>query len=307
MTTDTARGEVDGLRLWTAVLAKRGDVAQQHMVRRLVDRVAPLLDRVIETFPTYTLHNATHARNVAELMADLLGPDIAKLTALEAAMLILAAYLHDIGMVFDADVLSSLHQEPEWESFLQNHPAAFVALKNNADVVTPDVAEQYCRVRHAERVFVHLDRIASEDLRWGSVSLRDALGDLCRSHMMGPEELRATNSLSTNFLAQADLRFCAILLRLADILDFDGSRSPEAVYRHLGLARRDTPRRTASDVEWRKHLCSEGVRFPAGNMRRAPRGSNSTSSLDRTIRLWSTTLGSIWTRSRRSLNRVMRC
>src|SRR5262249_45471930 len=83
-----------------------------------------------------------------------------------------------------------------------------------------------------------------------------------RSHDKSIEHLRGSNELVTNGVYGADLRFCAIVLRLADILDFDNTRSPESVYKHLGLARRDEPRKERSDVEWLKHLCSAGVRFP---------------------------------------------
>src|ERR1051326_8477963 len=69
-------------------------------------------------------------------------------------------------------------------------------------------------------------------------------------------------SLETNYLGQADLRFCAILLRLGDILDFDGSRSPQMVYKFLRLERRRNRKETTSDSEWRKHLASDGFRFP---------------------------------------------
>src|SRR5215210_3080299 len=133
--------QLEQLPLWD-VLEKKATDAQRAGIRELVEGAAAILDRVIETFPAYTLHNSTHAANVANLMAELLGP------------------------------------------------------------------------------------------------------------------------LPTDFRGEADLRFCAVLLRLADILDFDRTRSPEAVYEHLGLSRRIDPRQDTSDVEWRKHLCSEGFRFP---------------------------------------------
>jgi hypothetical protein len=50
-------------------------------------------------------------------------------------------------------------------------------------------------------------------------------------------------------LGKADLLFCAILLRLADILDFDNSRTPDEVYTYLELARsRRKPDGTTQDA-----------------------------------------------------------
>jgi hypothetical protein len=56
---------------------------------------------------------------------------------------------------------------------------------------------------------------------------------------------------------------CAILLRLADILDLDDTRSPIAVYDHLRLAKASVGSRAVSDAEWTKHMASCGFRFPA--------------------------------------------
>lgn len=253
--------EAERLLLWE-VLEKTKDVDKQKMVKDLIEHAAALLDRVIETFPTYTLHNRYHARNVVARMADLLGEDIGKVTPLEAALLMLSAYFHDIGMVFTEEERAGLAQEPEWRQFLDRHPRAYLAVQGR-NPIPVEIAEWYCRWRHADRVYVHLDRPERPPLRWGVAPLRDGLGELCRSHNWSATEVTNAQKLSSGFLAgQADLRFCAILLRLADILDFDRSRAPEAVYRHLGLERRRTKRERDSDVEWLKHLRSDGFRFP---------------------------------------------
>lgn len=56
----------------------------------------------VDTFPAYALHDRQHAENVLRLMERLPGPAVDQLTPLEAAMLILSAYLHDIGMTASA-------------------------------------------------------------------------------------------------------------------------------------------------------------------------------------------------------------
>lgn len=199
-------------------------------------------------------------------MAKLLGERVQDLTPIEAAFLILAAYWHDIGMVFKAEERARLIEEPEWVEFLQNHADAYLAVHGDLTSEPPlEIAEWYCRWRHADRVFEYLNGGAPQGLsfRWGVLDLREALGNLCRSHNESIDRIQANTVLKTDFRAgEADLRFCAILLRLADILDFDRTRSPESVYQFLGLKRRSDPREQASDVEWRKHLAAEGFVFP---------------------------------------------
>ena len=61
-------------RLWEVFEKKTKDKPeQQGMVKKLVQRASDRLSQVQDTFPTYTLHNYTHALNVVNLMGDLLG------------------------------------------------------------------------------------------------------------------------------------------------------------------------------------------------------------------------------------------
>jgi hypothetical protein len=248
--------KVEQLPLWNVL--KKAEDRQRAAVKELIEGAAALLDRVVETFPRYTLHNSTHAANVVGLMSQLLGPRQQDLHPLEAAFLLLSAFYHDIGMVFDMDTRARLTEEPEWKLFLQAKPDAYLAVQK-AGSIPPDIAEWYCRLRHAERVYVFLNAIPEECLKWKQTSIREELGRVCESHNQNADALRA---LPTDFRGEADLRFCAILLRLADILDFDRSRTPSEVYDFLGLADRANPQEATSDTEWRKHLCSEGFRFP---------------------------------------------
>jgi|SRR6185312_9009130 len=250
--------QVEQLPLWDILKSKKVDDAQRAGIKKLIEHAAAILDRVIETFPTYTLHNSVHAENVVRLMDQLLGPRRKDLRPLEAALLMLSAFYHDIGMVFKEEERSRLSEEPDWKLFLNSKPDAYLGVKKSG--ITPEIAEWYCRWRHADRVYVYLNPLSEARLKWGTTSFREELGEVCRSHNLDTAVL---HKLRSDFRGEADLRFCAILLRLADILDFDRSRSPEAVYEHLGLSHRTLPRQTASDVEWQKHLCSEGFQFPA--------------------------------------------
>ena len=194
----------------------------------------------------------------------LTGDAITQITALEGAILILSAYLHDIGMVFTEDERLTLKLDPAFQRFLNQNPAAFVKMTMGEDLPV-DVAESYCRWIHPDRVHVYLGSLDPQQLRWGTPSIARHVGVVCESHGWDTAQLKGNSDLLIDFLAEADLLFCAIILRLADILDFDNSRSPEEVYAYLGIGQASTPRKKQSDVEWQKHLCSDGFRFPSGD------------------------------------------
>ncbi|WP_250035864.1 HD domain-containing protein [Paractinoplanes maris] len=247
--------------LW-AHFSSCADEKQRLMVRALVDELEPLLGRIVETFPTYTLHDGNHALNVIRHMGSLLGAQVQHLDPLEAAFLILSAYSHDVGMLFHPDELEGLRGESKFDHFLKLHPSAYIELKENGDVLTPGVAEWYCRWRHADRVFVHLNAIPDERFLWGVVSIRDMLGEVCRSHNADASVLKSDEDFPIDYLGRADLKFCAVLLRLADILDFDRSRSPESVFRFLGLEHATGRQLKTSLGQWQKHFASDGFVFP---------------------------------------------
>src|SRR5438309_7834426 len=109
--------ELKSLPLWKA-FAERATDKQKVIVADAAENAANRLDRVIETFPNYTLHNRVHALNVVKRMGELLGPHLDRVSALEGAFLILSAYLHDIGMVFTNEERASIASEERFSAFL---------------------------------------------------------------------------------------------------------------------------------------------------------------------------------------------
>ena len=247
------------MKLWQ-ILESGGGAQNIANVHKLVDYAAGKLILVRETFPDYTMHDRQHAENVIAMVEQLLGPDIGKVAPLEAAMLILAAYYHDIGMVYHPDELAALVEEEDFQDFLDENPSAYLRV-HQGDGIRRDVIVEYCRARHADRVSEHLFQIEPDTLAWDGVGIAEALATLCQSHNQDLGALRSER-FPTAFLAVCDLRMCAILLRLADILDFDETRSPTAVYDHLRLAGAAEGPGAISNTEWSKHMAARGFRFP---------------------------------------------
>src|SRR5258708_5313013 len=148
----------DGLELWKYFTEKSGATANQvTLVKNLVDYALPLLERYIDTFPKYTLHNLRHQQNIVKLMGDLLGPDLKKLTSLECAILILSAVFHDLGMVFQKTEMAEIEKETLFKSFLATNAKAKLQYERTNEVLDTSLTEWYCRWAHAKRVWAYLD------------------------------------------------------------------------------------------------------------------------------------------------------
>ncbi len=84
----------------------------QGLVLGVADLVGPHLDQIQQTFEQYTQHNLEHSRNVAEHMARIVpGATLAQLNALELSLLLLAALLHDVGMVVSTQEGERSHRQ----------------------------------------------------------------------------------------------------------------------------------------------------------------------------------------------------
>lgn len=257
-----------GLSVWEHFQNTSGATPEHKtLVNAHIAIAMPLLDQYIKAFPKYTLHNNRHQINIIKLMGDLLGEDVVKLSALECAMLILSTVYHDIGMVFNDAELDNVSNEPEFKVFLEENTRAKLEYEENDQKATQALIEWYCRWMHAKRVWIYLNKANSANpLRWDNVSIKDKLGHLCESHNLTFQEIISDlDTFNNDYLGKCDLIFCSILLRLADILDFDNSRSPKSVYEFLELDNPKNKLDAYSKIEWEKHLNSNGFEFKREN------------------------------------------
>ena len=56
-----------------------------------------------------------------------------------------------------------------------------------------------------------------------------------------------------------NLQFCASILRIVDILDFDFERTPTTLFNSLGLYYKDLPTASVSLKEWKKHMAVHSI------------------------------------------------
>ena len=255
--------------LYAALEARRPDGA--HCIRLLeacMDDIEDLLHSggggASEDF---TLHDDGHAFRVAQRMSDILGEQLARISVYDLTMLLLSAYLHDIGMTparprvdahfaylrrgdrsrLDDNEVRSL------QKWLDDFHGGLVP-PVIGDAANPE-GERFLRL-----LMAHYARSRHND--WSEAWIRERLADerdpyygwledlvrLCRSHHEGYERLRGDDfdpQLIGSPAGYLHLRHCACILRVADVLEFDPERTPDVVFEHRGIDE-------SSAIYWRK-------------------------------------------------------
>ncbi len=266
-------------------------------VELVAQRAEWISGQVIRRLPQYTLHDGTHLLNVLSIMEALLSAaTVEKLTPLECALCILAAFTHDLGMVWtDEDVARYLDapgsaENQEWlrhrdgyqeelrqiERWKQRESAARdandtteeVQARSRVNYLEGHLLAEFIRKKHTGDTgpILHWFKRLEDDagnaslFRYGSFDFKRLLAQLAISHgqsigwlreaLVGSDQPdrfhRLAGGESVNFA------FPGLLLRLADIMDFDISRAPTILFRHFGIEN------AVSILEWEKHMAISG-------------------------------------------------
>jgi hypothetical protein len=211
--------------------------AAKAQINELVRRACVMLDQAHESAPAYTHHGSKHSVRVIENASQLLGGRVAQIHWLEASMVIVAAFYHDVGTVSMAD-----------EAYAVDiHPAGLNTEVDRLDLIQSDYPGS-----PLARLLARLGSMPSDLFVWDGIPVRQEIEKICWVQATSSGLLQLS-ALRSNF-RDADARFCAALLRLAADLDFCVRRDPRPVYRKLGLAPRSSPGRNSSDVEWLNRL-----------------------------------------------------
>ena len=219
-------------------------------VKMVCEEGIKLSKSIILTFPNFTLHDETHIHNVCDWMVDLLGASgVKELTANEAAMLLMSACCHDIGMAVSTEQGKNLIQDMTgeylptlWEKYFNNYPHDFE--KRNDKKEQDRILRNYVRVNHHKRIGEH--EIWRDELDSYGIYFENLI-TLCESH---GEDLGKLDDVD---IEECDIKLCAVLLRLADILDFDCTRVPDVLFKHIGLYSPKNKEEEISRNEWYKN------------------------------------------------------
>ena len=231
---------------------------------------------IIRHMGEFTLHDGDHLFRVLHLMERLMPEEtIKKLSSPELLLLIISAFFHDIGMApEEKEVLAwkkiwdydpTLNDEEkinydDFKRFFSSRPEDKKKLdeliskgqNSQAGLIKSYLITEYIRQTHADRARDIIEKDWSNKIIFREIDLTVELAQICYSHN---EDALKLLDLDKNLLCgsgiYASLPLVGVILRLADILDFDGKRTPSILYSHLYV------RNPISVKEWNKHRAVE--------------------------------------------------
>jgi hypothetical protein len=244
-------------------------------VSRVCRWAAQRMKRMQALHEQYTLHDEVHLRRVTALMALVMPEEVLRgLNPIELALLILAAHLHDQGMIPDRERLERIRagEDRELKDFerrwlLDNPKLREVREKQRDATLSEDSKERYRIVEQQLRDAMITDVIRRDHGRRSAEIVRERYGDgdlltvddvhlapflakLCESHERPTTWISEANGFGIDERLgsyDVNLHYLAHVLRLADILDFDRDRVPEPLYKNINFTSEVSLR------EWNKH------------------------------------------------------
>lgn len=281
-TIDANINHIKETSLWKKLNNNPSDVAQF-----LSNNIIPIADEVLErsklipiNFKEYTLHDQNHLLRVVEISSMILGEMIDKINPLEISILILASLMHDQGMIITNEEYLELQNQQDYLVFRDNwfldHPNRMeivkelnsttcnaiekVRLAKCVNELDQALLTDHLRNNHGSRSADYILNQFGSDKRLEvfGVNLSPYIAKLAESHCYSVEhfkELRNFNYDEQIGQLKVNLPYLGVILRLADILDFDNERTPDVLFRSIHFTSK------TSLLEWNKHRGVKGWRI----------------------------------------------
>ena len=216
----------------------KGNAELNSSIQNCEKEITPILQRFITNFPDYTDHSFNHSKTVINYSEYLLANESKKLNVDEIYILIMASYLHDIGMCPTTRMKKEIKSRPEFKGSRKKF-------------------EDYLRDIHHEEsykyVITHWKKLHIVNETYaeaiGLVAMGHRLVDLLDFSRYNPE---FPVKSGTEIIC---LPYLACILRLADELDITNDRTPDLLYNEY------LPENRISKKEWEKHKANYFVNF----------------------------------------------
>ena len=223
---------------------------------QVMEKIQVILNKSGTTPKDFTLHDSSHSFRVAERMWDLI-PDKTKeiLSAFELGFLLLSAYLHDIGMnprfskvqshllFLTTNSKDQLTEEEiqEFQKWIDDN------LKSQTIDITKEtindldstnyILTYYVRFKHNDWSEEWIkENLLSETLSLYPRWIEDIIS-VCKSHHYDMDSLLETD-FDPKYVQSSNihLRYLAICLRVADVMENDPERTPDILLNYRDIA-----------------------------------------------------------------------
>ena len=207
----------------------RNEAPEYHRIfKDNVKACQKLLSSYTALFPTYTDHSSLHSMQLINFCNSMVGKNIEKLNADEIFVLLMAAYLHDVGM--------GLSRE-DFEEFSAQMPMVAAYRKEHPEEEGSEVVRRF----HNELSGCYIRKYASA-LELPSAQHLHAIVQVSRGHRKldlndeteFPRQYRLENGNVVR------LAYLAALIRLADELDIAADRNFDFVYHMEDVSRKQS-------------------------------------------------------------------
>ena len=199
-----------------------------------------------------------------------------KMNPIEISLLILSAYFHDQGMILDKKEYEDLYSDSKFLIFKDDweieHPnlkevqeKLFGKTLNHEEIerciqtkqeLLQILISDYIRDSHAQRSSLFAKSYANDKrLDIAGINLSSYIAKLCYSHCKAISDLTPTNEYYYDESIgqyKINMPYLALVLRLADILDFDRDRTPDSLFKTIHF------NNNISIREWEKHRSVQG-------------------------------------------------
>ncbi|MBS1663642.1 MAG: ATP-binding protein [Bacteroidetes bacterium] len=247
-------------KIYQALKTRQGDYAAFAFNFLNRPEVMPAIEQILNKGGTtpkdFTLHDAEHSFRVAERMWELM-PEKTKsiLSDYDLTLLLLSAYLHDIGMSPDYDSVQRhyLYLVEKKEGLSEDEITQFQRwVDNNERLQSLDIRKDlvkdislsnyilsyYIRHKHNDWSGDWIKKNFSGTTWKNYGSWWDDLIKVCKSHHYGLDHLLGSG-FDPRIVAPGvtvHLRYLAICLRVADVMENDPERTPEVLLTHRAVS-----------------------------------------------------------------------
>lgn len=273
----------------------------REKVDKVIEEVTPLLSIVNSgPFNRYTLHNPNHAKKIVHLAGNIIHKDsLEKISPLDMALIIISAFMHDVGMVITNHERNEIINDDIYLDFLQDNPEIHNEIKlireKHSEAIDNEktkfelklhqiqeyIISDILRKRHGEReryediISTIKTTTGRKDLfEFNGATFEDILIDICESHnlestilgeLKSPYEAKYPRDIAIGG-EYINVQFCAAVLRICDILDFDRERTPNILFESLGINSNELPGTEISLSEWEKHMAVHSIEINNGEL-----------------------------------------